>query len=170
LVAAGLLTSRQIQKSLTEQNVDAVFVKDGNDALRLLQSRNWSAVLLESDIAEIGGVVFVQQFRLWSKESDVPQQNICISSAGHRSENEEESGSVACVQLPTGVDDALGKPSSTSEMMETLHVSKVLQYENQAQNICTSDIVTMHFFVFSFLIMLFIRRKIEFGLSKNKQN
>jgi hypothetical protein len=86
-----------------------VRVHDGEEALRMLQVRNWDAVLLDECLPLLSPMQCVGRFREWEDMNRVNRQrNIVLWSSGCCS-------IVPCanqtVQLPQGFDSALGKPS-----------------------------------------------------------
>jgi CheY-like chemotaxis protein len=51
-----------------------VFVKDGEDALRLLKMRRWDAVFLDDEMPLLNGIRVVERFRQWENEHRVARQ------------------------------------------------------------------------------------------------
>jgi CheY-like chemotaxis protein len=99
-------TSHQVLTNLEAQGWKVVIVNDGANALRLLQMRNWDAVLIDSDLPD--GTAFVQEFREWEHNNRVNRQKntVYVSVAEIPSPTDETS----IVQAPSGFDYVLHKP------------------------------------------------------------
>jgi len=86
----------------------AVYVNDGEDALRLLKMRNWDAVMLDEEMSRLNGFRCVARFREWEKENRVARQNhVYLMSTNYVP---SPNGATTTASFPTGFDGALGKP------------------------------------------------------------
>jgi CheY-like chemotaxis protein/signal transduction histidine kinase len=99
-------TSSEVLANLEARDWKVVIVNDGANALRLLQMRNWDAVLIDSDLSD--GAAFMQEFRQWEHDSRVNRQKntVYVSVADIPSPTDETS----IVQAPSGFDYVLHKP------------------------------------------------------------
>jgi CheY-like chemotaxis protein len=87
------------------------------DALSLLKSRNWDAVVLDGGLSAVS---CVRQFRDWEQQNRIHRQrNIYLMSTGFNSLLQNWH-SVALVQLPPGFDGVVGKPAKTDEVEKLL--------------------------------------------------
>mmetsp|Transcript_7622 Transcript_7622/g.11642 ORF Transcript_7622/g.11642 Transcript_7622/m.11642 type:complete len:916 (-) Transcript_7622:113-2860(-) len=113
----------------------AVQVHDGEDALRLLQMRNWNAVFIENEIARLSGTGCIARFRQWEEENRVARQNNIFLLSTDFVPSPTESVSAV---YPKGFDGALGKPILMKDL------KKMLQYaaHNIEDSANSQDIVT----------------------------
>ena len=99
----------------------AVFVNDGEDALRLLKMRNWDAVLLDEELSRLNGARCLARFREWEKDNRVARQNhmylmstSCVPLPG---------GATTTSAFPTGFDGAIGKPVLIGDLKKVLDLA-----------------------------------------------
>lgn len=86
----------------------AVYVNDGEDALRLLKMRNWDVVLLDEEMSRLNGARCVARFREWERENRVARQHqVYLMSSNYVPLPD---GAITTASFPTGFDGALGKP------------------------------------------------------------
>jgi DNA-binding response OmpR family regulator len=99
-------TSSEVLTNLEARDWRVVIVNDGANALRLLQMRNWDAVLIDGDLPD--GTAFMRDFREWEHDSRVNRQKntVYVSVAEIPSPTDETS----IVQAPSGFDYVLHKP------------------------------------------------------------
>jgi CheY-like chemotaxis protein len=96
------------EKVAKKKGWETVVVQNGEDALRLLKTRNWDAVLLDEDLPVLSCSQCVSRFREWEDLNRVTRQkNVVLVSTSCVSMT---SGSNSMVQLPFGFDCSLGKP------------------------------------------------------------
>ena len=96
------------QKAIEEKGWKAIVVHDGEAALRLLQMRNWDAVLLDDELPGLTSSRCISNFREWEKNNRVNRQkNVVQISSSFIPSHLETSSSM---QLPSGFDGAIGKP------------------------------------------------------------
>eukprot|EP00980_Cylindrotheca_fusiformis_P004055 scaffold880_cov132-Cylindrotheca_fusiformis.AAC.51 len=88
----------------------AVAVSDGEAALRLLQMRNWDAVLLDDELPGLTSSQCISHFREWEQKNRVNKQKNVLQISSSFIPTQMESSS--SMQLPAGFDGALGKPVS----------------------------------------------------------
>jgi CheY-like chemotaxis protein len=99
----------------------AVIVNDGEAALRLLQMRNWDAVLLDDELPGLTSSRCVARFREWEKKNRVNRQkNVILMSSSFIPSHLETS---SFIQLPSGFDGALGKPLSVKVVLDFLEAT-----------------------------------------------
>jgi CheY-like chemotaxis protein len=104
----GTSISKLAEKAAESKGWKAVLVNDGEAALRLLQMRNWDAVLLDDELPGLTSSRCMKRFREWESKNRVNRQkNVIQMSSSFIPSHLETSSSV---QLPNGFDGALGKP------------------------------------------------------------
>jgi len=96
----------------------AINVEGGEAALRLLQMRNWDAVLLDDELSGLTSSQCVAHFREWEQKNRVSKQKNVVQISSSFIPNEMESKS--SMQLPVGFDGALGKPLSFKQLQNFL--------------------------------------------------
>lgn len=96
----------------------AINVEGGEAALRLLQMRNWDAVLLDDELSGLTSSQCVSHFREWEQKNRVSKQKNVVQISSSFIPNEMESKS--SMQLPVGFDGALGKPLSFKQLQNFL--------------------------------------------------
>merc|ERR1712238_553828 len=88
-------------------------------ALRLLQMRNWDAVLIDDELPGLTSCKVIENFREWESKNRVNQQkNVYQVNSSFIPSNLEASSSV---QLPSGFDGAIGKPLSSKLFKDFLY-------------------------------------------------
>jgi len=114
IVEDGMIIS-EIAKNVAEENGwKSTVVHNGEAALRLLQMRNWDAVLLDDELPGISSVKVIETFREWESKHRVSRQdNVFQVNSSFIPMGLEASQSSSSVQLPSGFDGALGKPLSS---------------------------------------------------------
>ncbi len=91
------------------------------DALSLLKSRNWEAVVLDG---QLFGASYVREFRDWEQQNRINRQrNLYLMIEGFDS-SLQTSNSVAPITLPPGFDGAVGKPVKAEEMESLLRLAE----------------------------------------------
>ena len=119
IVEEGNSVSDIAEKVAEENGWKAVVVHNGEASLRLLQMRNWDAVLLDDDLSGLTSCKVIENFREWESKNRVNQQkNVYQVNSSFIPSNLEASSSV---QLPSGFDGALGKPLSSKLFKEFLY-------------------------------------------------
>eukprot|EP00532_Pseudo-nitzschia_australis_P006005 CAMPEP_0168169280 /NCGR_PEP_ID=MMETSP0139_2-20121125/3555_1 /TAXON_ID=44445 /ORGANISM="Pseudo-nitzschia australis, Strain 10249 10 AB" /LENGTH=909 /DNA_ID=CAMNT_0008086691 /DNA_START=15 /DNA_END=2745 /DNA_ORIENTATION=- len=108
----------------------SVVVHNGEAALRLLQMRNWDAVLLDEELPGVTSCKVIESFRAWESKNRVNRQknvfqvnSSFIPSGLESSSGVDSSLSSSLVQLPSGFDGALGKPLSAKVLKDFLSFS-----------------------------------------------
>jgi CheY-like chemotaxis protein len=121
IVEEGKIIS-EIAKSVAEENGwKSTVVHNGEAALRLLQMRNWDAVLLDDELPGITSVKIIEKFRAWESKNRLNRQkNVFQVNSSLIPLGLELSLSSSSVQLPTGFDGALGKPLSSKVLKQFL--------------------------------------------------
>lgn len=95
--------------TLESKGWKVVVVHDGEDALHLLQTRNWDAVLIDDDLPILAGTPCVTKFREWEQNNrDKRQLNVCLVCNG---DIPSPGDKASTIQPPHGVDGVLGKPA-----------------------------------------------------------
>jgi CheY-like chemotaxis protein len=92
-----------------ESNGWKVFIShDGNDALQMLQMRDWDAILIDDDLPVIAGTPCVTKFRDWEQSNRVnKQKNMCLVCDGDIPSPDDRA---SVIQPPAGIDGVLRKP------------------------------------------------------------
>ncbi|KAG7365068.1 two-component system-sensor histidine kinase [Nitzschia inconspicua] len=108
-----------IAESVTEENGwKLVAVHNGEAALRLLQMRNWDAVLIDDSLPGLSSCMVMEHFREWERNNRVNRQkNVYQANSSFIPSHLE---SCSTVQLPSGFDGAIGKPVSAKVFKEFL--------------------------------------------------
>jgi CheY-like chemotaxis protein len=124
IVEEGMIIS-EIAKTATEDNGwKSTVVHSGEAALRLLQMRNWDAVLLDEELPGITSCKVIETFREWESKNRVNRQkNVFQVNSSFIPLGLESSLSSSSVQLPSGFDGALGKPLSSKVFKDFLRNS-----------------------------------------------
>jgi CheY-like chemotaxis protein len=111
-------TPSEALTSLEAQGWEVVVVCDGIDALRLLQTRNWNAVLIDEDLPLLSGRGCISKFRDWETQNRVNrQQNIFIVVD---LDIPSPLDGTSLVQPPYGFDFVLRKPVMWNDMKHFL--------------------------------------------------
>jgi len=119
IVEEGNSVSDIAEKVAEENGWKAVVVHNGEASLRLLQMRNWDAVLLDDDLSGLTSCKVIENFRKWENKNRVnKQKNVYQVNSSFIPSNLEASSSV---QVPSGFDGALGKPLSSKLFKEFLY-------------------------------------------------
>mmetsp|Transcript_30035 Transcript_30035/g.72920 ORF Transcript_30035/g.72920 Transcript_30035/m.72920 type:complete len:952 (+) Transcript_30035:145-3000(+) len=99
-----------------------VVVGSGEAALRLLQMRNWDAVLIDDTLPGMSSSGLVEHFRDWEKINRVNRQrNVYQMSSSFIPIQLSKSSTT--VQLPSGFDGAMGKPITANVLRDFLSKS-----------------------------------------------
>jgi CheY-like chemotaxis protein len=99
----------------------SVVVHNGQSALRLLQMRNWDAVLVDDGLQGLTSCMVMEHFREWESKNRVNRQkNVYQLNSSFIPSHLAMS---SMVQLPSGFDGALGKPVSAKVFKEFLQKS-----------------------------------------------
>jgi CheY-like chemotaxis protein/GAF domain-containing protein len=113
--------SANMKTEIERAGWQAVFVNDGEDALRLLKMRNWDAVMLDEEMSRLNGARCLARFREWEKDNRVARQNhlylmstSCVPSPG---------GATTTAAFPAGFDGALGKPVLLRDLDKVLDLA-----------------------------------------------
>ena len=126
-----------VKAAARDQGWHAITARNGEEALNLMKKRNWGAVLLDSDTAELSGLSCVSRFRVWEKQNRVHRQkNVHLLTSGLTSCTRLH-GYLSELQLPMGVDAALGKPVLKEEVKQAL-----MSCEGKSVSFAARDIVT----------------------------
>jgi len=119
IVEEGKSVSDVAEKVAEENGWKSVVVHNGKAALRLLQMRNWDAVLIDDELPGLTSCKVIENFREWESKNRVNQQkNVYQVNSSFIPSNLEASSSV---QLPSGFDGAIGKPLSSKLFKDFLY-------------------------------------------------
>jgi CheY-like chemotaxis protein len=100
--------SSDVLINLESNGWKVIVIHDGNDALRLLQMRNWDAVLIDDDLPVLAGTPCVTKFREWEQNNRVnKQKNVCLVCDGDIPSPDDKA---SIIQPPAGIDGVLGNP------------------------------------------------------------
>ncbi len=125
IVEEGMIISEPAKKVTEENGWKSTVVHNAEAALRLLQMRNWDAVLLDEELGGVASSKVIETFRAWEKKNRVKRQNNVFQvNSSFIPLGLESSMSSTSVQLPTGFDGALGKPLSAKVVKDFLTASK----------------------------------------------
>lgn len=92
------------------------------DALSLLKSRNWKAVVLDG---QLFGASYVCEFRDWEQQNRIyRQQNLYLMSTGFDSSLQTSNSVTLATFLPPGFDGALAKPVKAEEIEALLRLAE----------------------------------------------
>eukprot|EP00536_Pseudo-nitzschia_multiseries_P001676 jgi/Psemu1/250846/estExt_Genewise1Plus.C_210160 len=130
VVEEGNIISEIAEKVAEKIGWKSVVVHSGEAALRLLQMRNWDAVLLDEELPGVTSGKVIENFRVWesknrvNRQKNVVQVNSSFIPSGLESSTGLDSSlSSSLVQLPSGFDGALGKPLSAKVLSDFLSSS-----------------------------------------------
>ena len=101
-------TSSDVLRQMESYGWKVVVVHDGTDALRLLQMRNWDAVLIDDDLPMLDGTNCMNQFRAWEHDNRVNRQKNTFYVSDMEIPSPFDTASI--VQPPSGYDFVLHKP------------------------------------------------------------
>ena len=106
------------EKVAEENGWKSVAVHNGESALRLLQMRNWDAVLIDDGLQGLTSCMVMEHFREWEKKNRVNRQkNVYLVNSSFIPTSLATSSTV---QLPSGFDGAIGKPVSAKGFKDFL--------------------------------------------------
>jgi len=124
IVEEGTMISDIAKKVAAESGWKSTVVHNGEAALRLLQMRNWDAVLLDEELPSITSCKVIETFREWESKNRVNRQkNVFQVNSSYIPSGLESSLSSSSMQLPSGFDGALGKPLSSKVFKDFLDTS-----------------------------------------------
>ena len=105
--------TKMVQKAAKDKGWKSVIVHNGEEALRLMKTRNWDIICLDEELPVLGCSQCVAKFREWEEKNRVNRQRnfVLLSTTCVTMER----GSKSMVQLPFGFDYSLGKPIRTNE-------------------------------------------------------
>lgn len=125
IVEEGMIISELAKKVAEENGWKSTVVHNAEAALRLLQMRNWDAVLLDEELAGVASCKVLETFRAWEKKNRVKRQNNVFQvNSSFIPLGLESSMSSSSVQLPSGFDGALGKPLCSKVLKDFLTAAK----------------------------------------------
>ncbi len=107
-----------INFSLQSQNYECMEAHNGNDALKLLQTHKFTAVILDLGLPDMDGVELIRRIR---EHSNIP---VIVVSARDQDNDKVEA-------LDAGADDYLTKPFSVKELLARIRV--VLRHNKSSQ-------------------------------------
>ncbi|CAJ1898371.1 unnamed protein product [Cylindrotheca closterium] len=115
LIAMGRITEQveALQRAAEAREWKSVIVDNGEEALKLMKLRTWDAILLDEDLPQLPSGQCVARFREWeAKNRIMKQRNVALVSASCASMVHNLN---SMMQLPFGVDFAIGKPIQVRE-------------------------------------------------------
>lgn len=111
IVEEGAIISEIVQKVAEESGWKSTVVRSGEAALRLLQMRNWDAVIIDEELSAVTSCKVIETFRAWERKNRVKRQNNVFQvNSSFIPLGLEASTASTSIQLPSGFDGALGKP------------------------------------------------------------
>ena len=121
IVEEGTMISDIAKKVAAESGWKSTVVHNGEAALRLLQMRNWDAVLLDEELPSITSCKVIETFREWESKNRVNRQkNVFQVNSSFIPLGLEASTASTSIQLPSGFDGALGKPLCSKVLKDFL--------------------------------------------------
>ena len=121
IVEEGAIISEIAKKVVEEIGWKSTVVHNGEAALRLLQMRNWDAVLLDEELSGVTSCKVIETFRAWERKNRVKRQNNVFQvNSSSIPLGLEASLSSTSIQLPSGFDGALGKPLCSKVLKDFL--------------------------------------------------
>jgi CheY-like chemotaxis protein len=112
--------SSNVLTNLEANGWKVIVIHDGNDALRLLQMRNWDAVLIDDDLPVLAGTPCVTKFREWEQNNRVnKQKNVCLVCDGDIPSPDD---TASVIQPPAGIDGVLRNPVQWKDL--NYHIEK----------------------------------------------
>jgi CheY-like chemotaxis protein len=125
LIATKALTqeSHQILTNLENNGWETAVANDGQEALRLLQTRNWDAICMDDDLPILAGTPCMTKFRAWEAEHRVNRQRMALlicSSHDVKIPPPLDDDKTSIVLPPHGFDGVLGKPVQWNELNHLL--------------------------------------------------
>jgi CheY-like chemotaxis protein/signal transduction histidine kinase len=116
------IKSSDVLTKLESNGWKVIVIHDGNDALRLLQMRNWDAVLIDDDLPVIAGTPCVTKFREWEQNNRVNiQKNVCLVCDGDIPSPDDKA---SVIQPPAGIDGVLRNPVQWKDLNYYIQKSK----------------------------------------------
>lgn len=102
---------------------NVVVATNASECLKLLQIRNWDAVLIDDDLPQMSGALCVEAFRRWEVQHRViAQKNVFLVCEG---DFPSHSNMHTWVQPPVGCDGRLRKPVPFNDLLYIVHASGV---------------------------------------------
>jgi CheY-like chemotaxis protein len=115
--------SNTLRQQLEALGWKVVVTTDGADLLRLLQMRNWDAVLIDDELPQLPGVSCITAFRKWEEQNRVNgQKNIFLVCEGNIPSPRDENSRIL---LPNGCSGVLRKPVPLADLQYLLHANGV---------------------------------------------
>lgn len=135
LIATDESTEEEVAQIVQESGWLAVKVSSKNDFLDKLRSRTWDAVLLDGDLPDFA--TSIHEFREWESHNRVRRQrNLFLLSSGF---SKAGSSTLSKVELPSGIDGVIGRPTSPHEVKKMLDIAAQAR---DALSFSASDIVS----------------------------
>mmetsp|Transcript_20241 Transcript_20241/g.49642 ORF Transcript_20241/g.49642 Transcript_20241/m.49642 type:complete len:920 (+) Transcript_20241:32-2791(+) len=107
-----------LKHSAEERGWKSVVVGNGEEALKLMKLRTWDVILLDEDLPLLPSGQCVARFREWESMNRImKQRNVALVSASCASMVHNTN---SMMQLPFGVDFAMGKPIQVLEFEFTM--------------------------------------------------
>ena len=116
------MESNTIAITLESNGWQVVIVHDGQEVLRLLQIRNWDAVLIDDKLPMIPGTLCITGFREWEQINRVNKQKNMLLVVEGDIPSPDDKASV--IQPPHGVDGVLRNPVQWKDLEVYVKKSK----------------------------------------------
>lgn len=120
--------SNEVLTNLEKIGWKIVIANDGQDALRLLQIRNWDAILIDDDIPLLAGTPCMEKFRSWEAENRVNRQRRAFLICSNV-EIPSPFDKCSIVQPPHGFDGVLGKPVKWDDLNKMLQRNRERSFD-----------------------------------------
>lgn len=117
------MQSNPLPQQLESMGWKVAVIHDGADCLRLLQMRNWDAVLIDDDLPQLPGVSCITAFRKWEEQNRVNgQKNIFLVCEG---DIPSPSDKQSWIHPPNGCNGVLRKPVTLNDLQYLLHANSL---------------------------------------------
>ena len=101
--------SKVLKRAIEGQGWRTISVEDGEEALRLLKTRNWDAVFMDDEMPMLNGTQCIDRFRVWEKQNRVASQKNVIFMSGNYIPP-PPGAETSCAAFPKGFNGAIPKP------------------------------------------------------------
>ena len=124
MIASDQPSISKIKKILSAQSWKTVYVSNGEDALCLLKTRNWGAVLIDSELEGLSSIPRITEFRKWEQNNRIHRQNNVLLMHNCYLSPSPETSRQSLVNLPSGIDGAIRKPVNKEEIERVLRTAE----------------------------------------------
>lgn len=121
LIAEGLsVVIKTLSRCIERRGWRIRVVKNGVDALKMMQMRNWDAIFIDENLPSLSGDTCISIFRKWEAENRVARQrNIIMISALFNDSKK--------ISAPSDCDGVIGTHFSQDEIISVLDGAELVQ-------------------------------------------